>query len=65
MLASFDLGSRQSTGVIQMLTLIQEDIEKDIAKAKKQEEEAQAAYDKLVEDIEGAIKAKEQTKSDP
>merc|ERR1719313_1391265 len=57
-------GSRQSTGVIQMLTLIKEDIEKDIAKAKKQEEEAQAAYDKLVADIEAAIAAKEQTKSD-
>merc|ERR1719409_1235577 len=47
-----------------MLEMIKEDIEKDIAKAKKQEEEAQAAYDKLVEDIEAAIKAKEQTKSD-
>merc|ERR1719389_1595620 len=57
-------GSRQSTGVIQMLTLIQEDIEKDIEKAKKQEEEAKAAYDKLVADIEAAIAAKEQTVSD-
>jgi chromosome segregation ATPase len=57
-------GSRQSQGVIAMLTMIKEDIEKDIAKAKKQEEEAQAAYDKLVEDIEASIKAKEQTVSD-
>merc|ERR1719421_367719 len=57
-------GSRQSTGVIQMLIMIAEDIEKDIAKAKKQEEEAQAAYDKLVADIEAAIQAKEQTVSD-
>merc|ERR1719335_1599235 len=57
-------GSRQSKGVIQMLIMIKEDIEKDIAKAKKQEEEAQAAYDKLVEDINSAIGAKEQTKSD-
>merc|ERR1719331_1436820 len=57
-------GSRQSTGVIQMLTMIAEDIEKDIAKAKKQEKEAKAAYDKLVEDINSAIAAKEQTKSD-
>merc|ERR1719331_689248 len=57
-------GSRQSTGVIAMLTMIKEDIEKDIEKAKKQEKEAQAAYDKLVEDIEAAIAAKEQTKSD-
>ena len=58
-------GSRESKGVIMMLEMIKEDIEKDIAKAKKQEEEAQAAYDKLVEDIESAIAAKEQTKSDP
>merc|ERR1719428_1076389 len=46
-------GSRESKGVIMMLEMIKEDIEKDIAKAKKH-----------VEDIEGAIKAKEQTKSD-
>merc|ERR1719321_854378 len=57
-------GSRQSQGVIAMLTMIKEDIEKDIEKAKKQEEEAQAAYDKLVADIEASIAAKEQTKSD-
>merc|ERR1719197_702944 len=57
-------GSRQSQGGIAMLTMIKEDIEKDIAKAKKQEEEAQAAYDKLVADIEAAIEAKTQTKSD-
>merc|ERR1719313_1703940 len=57
-------GSRQSQGVIAMLTMIKEDIEKDIEKAKKQEEEAQKAYDKLVADIEAAIAAKEQTKSD-
>merc|ERR1719331_3442491 len=57
-------GSRESKGVIMMLEMIKEDIEKDIATAKKQEEEAQAAYDKLVEDIEAAIKAKEQTVSD-
>merc|ERR1719311_1618896 len=36
-------GSRQSQGVIAMLELIKEDIEKDIEKAKKQEEEAQKA----------------------
>merc|ERR1719243_575005 len=57
-------GSREAKGVIMMLELIKEDIEKDIAKAKKQEEEAQAAYDKLVADIEAAIDAKTKTKSD-
>merc|ERR1719420_449970 len=57
-------GSRQSQGVIAMLTMIKEDIEKDIEKAKKQEEEAQAAYDKLVAYIEASIGTKEQTVSD-
>merc|ERR1719456_1602109 len=46
------------------MTLIKQDIEKDMEKATKQEEEAQAAYDKLVEDINSAIGAKEQTKAD-
>merc|ERR1719258_247522 len=36
-------GSRQSQGVIAMLEMIKEDIEKDIEKAKKQEKEAQEA----------------------
>merc|ERR1719390_531148 len=35
-----------------------------MAKATKQEEEAVAAYDKLVEDIDASIGAKEQTKAD-
>merc|ERR1719379_797578 len=35
-----------------------------MAKADKQEEDAVAAYDKLVADINGAIGAKEQTKAD-
>merc|ERR1719478_318860 len=42
------------------MTLIKEDIEKDMAKATKQEEEAVAAYDNL----DAAIAAKEQTKAD-
>merc|ERR1719353_1088828 len=44
--------------------MIKEDIEKDIAKAKKQEKEAEEAFQKLKADIESAIEAKEQTKSD-
>jgi len=54
----------ESTGIISIMTLIKEDIEKDMAKATKQEEEAVAAYDKLVADIDAAIGAKEQTKAD-
>merc|ERR1719331_880937 len=54
----------ESTGIIAMLTMIKEDVEKDIAKADKQEEEAQSAYDKLAEDIEAAMEAKKQTVSD-
>ena len=54
----------ESTGIIAMLTMIKEDVEKDIAKADKQEEDSVAAYDKLVEDTNAAIAAKEQTKAD-
>merc|ERR1719247_1904078 len=54
----------ESTGIIAIMTLIKQDIEKDMEKATKQEEEAVASYDKLVEDINGAIGAKEQTKAD-
>merc|ERR1719353_2876247 len=41
----------ESTGIIAIMTLIKEDIEKDIAKATKIEEESVAAYEKMVEDI--------------
>jgi len=54
----------ESTGIISIMTLIKEDIEKDIAKAKKEEEEAVASYEKLVEDIDASIGAKELTKAD-
>merc|ERR1719379_2550353 len=54
----------ESTGIIAIMTLIKQDIEKDMEKATKQEEEAQAAYDKMVEDINAAIGSKEQTKAD-
>jgi hypothetical protein len=52
------------TGVLAMLGMIKADIEKDIAKSIKQEEDAQANFDKLVEDIESAIGKKEMTVSD-
>merc|ERR550514_2655764 len=54
----------ESTGIISIMELIKEDIEKVMAKAKKQEEESVAAYDKLVADIDAAIGAKERTKAD-
>jgi septal ring factor EnvC (AmiA/AmiB activator) len=54
----------ESQGIVAIMTLIKEDIEKDKNKAKKMEEEAVAAYEKMVEDIDSAIGAKEQTKAD-
>jgi chromosome segregation ATPase len=54
----------ESQGIVAIMTLIKEDIEKDMAKATKMEEEAVAAYEKMVEDIDSAIGAKEQTKAD-
>merc|ERR1719301_223029 len=48
----------ESTGIIAIMTLIKQDIEKDMEKATKQEEDAVAAYDKLVEDIDASIGAK-------
>jgi predicted nucleic acid-binding Zn-ribbon protein len=54
----------ESTGIISIMTLIKQDIEKDSAKAKKEEEEAVASYEKLVEDIDASIGAKELTKAD-
>merc|ERR1719421_189973 len=45
----------ESTGIIAIMTLIKEDIEKDIAKADKQEEDSVASYEKLVEDIDASI----------
>merc|ERR1719420_1646194 len=50
----------ESTGIISIMQLIKEDIEKDIAKAERQEHDAKIAYDKLVADIDSAIGAKEQ-----
>merc|ERR1719409_695783 len=54
----------ESTGIISIMTLIKQDIEKDIAKAKKKKKEAVASYEKLVEDIDASIGAKELTKAD-
>merc|ERR1719197_2293759 len=54
----------ESTGIISIMTLIKQNIEKDIAKSDKQEEDAVEAYDKLVADTDASIAAKEQTKAD-
>jgi DNA repair exonuclease SbcCD ATPase subunit len=53
-----------STGVLAMLNMIKEDIEKDIAKADKQEDDAETNFDKLVDDINTGIGKKQQTMSD-
>merc|ERR1740121_966197 len=47
--------TESGTGIIAILTLLKEDIEKDQAKAKAAEEEAQAAYDKFKEEGEAEI----------
>jgi len=54
----------ESNGIIAILTLIKEDIEKDITKATADEEEAVKAYDALVADIDASISSLEKTKSD-
>jgi len=54
----------ESTGILAIMDLIKQDIEKDMAKARVQEEDAVAAYDKLVADIDAAIGAKDLTKAD-
>merc|ERR1719191_2165915 len=51
-------------GIVAILGLIKEDIEKDIAKATTDEEEAVKAYDALVADIDASISSLEKTKSD-
>jgi Trp operon repressor len=58
-------GAKGATGgITSVLAMIAKDIENDIAKGDKQEEEAVTNYDKLVADIEAGIGAKEKTKSD-
>jgi len=57
-------GSRKtaSKGIIGLLTLIKEDLEKDIAQGTAEEDEAQAEYDKLITDStaeKDALKAKQ------
>merc|ERR1719181_2070459 len=50
-------GSRESKGVIMMLEMIKEDIEKDIVKAKKQEEEARTQENTTMAYNQGQLKA--------
>jgi len=54
----------ESMGIQSILGMIKEDIEKDIKKADKEEEEAKAAYEKMKEDAEAAIEAAEKAISD-
>jgi len=51
-------------GIVAILGLIKEDIEKDITKATADEGEAVKAYDALVADIDASISSLEKTKSD-
>jgi len=54
----------ESMGIQSILGMIKEDIEKDIAKADKEEEEAEKDYQKMKKDAEDAIEAAEKAISD-
>jgi hypothetical protein len=54
----------ESTGIIAILGMIKTDIESDIAKSEKTEEESVAAYDALVADTDASISSLQTTKSD-
>jgi len=54
----------ESQGVVAILGMIKADIEKDVAKAEKTEEESVAAYDALVADTDASIATLQATKSD-
>jgi predicted nucleic acid-binding Zn-ribbon protein len=54
----------ESTGVLAMLEMIKEDIQKDMAKADKQESEAEENFLKLEEDINSGIEKKRLTMGD-
>merc|ERR1719240_572487 len=54
----------ESTGIQAILQMILEDVEADIAKAKKAEEEAIAEYEKFVEETNSAIEAAQKTIED-
>jgi len=49
--------TEQSQGIISILEMIEEDIHADMGKAKTEEDDAQASYDKLKEDSEAEIKS--------
>jgi len=54
----------ESQGVVAILGMIKADIEKDIAKSEKTEEESVKAYDALVADTDASIATLQATKSD-
>merc|ERR1719472_738782 len=54
----------ENNGIVAILELIADDIKKDIAKAKGEEENSVKAYDALVADVDASISSLESTKSD-
>merc|ERR550514_1821960 len=53
----------EKNGIVSLMNLIKQDVEADIAKSDKIEDDSKAAYDKTVADIQAAIGAKMETKS--
>jgi hypothetical protein len=56
--------SKETGGVVSLLGMIKADIEKDIRNADKEESDAQAAYDKMFQDVDINIDLLKATKSD-
>merc|ERR1719181_1188260 len=54
----------ESNGIIAIMELIKQDIEKDISKATANEDEAIKNYDKLCADIASTISSLDQSKAD-
>jgi len=56
--------SKETNGIVSLLGMIKADIEKDIRNADKEEQDAQAAYDKMFADVDITIDMLKGTKSD-
>merc|ERR1719463_452565 len=62
--AAYKGASKETSGVVALLGMIKADIEKDIRNADKEEQDAQAAYDKMFADTDVNIALLKGTKSD-
>merc|ERR1719456_1330334 len=62
--AEYKGASKETGGIVSLLGMIKADIEKDIRNADKEEDDAQAAYDKMFQDVDVNIDLLKATKSD-